>query len=96
MQLISKLPELLNHSSRAVTRRQTRLQRIKGVLIKNALDKHFPNDVLMPQLPPLPPLTLPKRVARKNSQQQAKMNDQAYMMFSDLVKNSISTATQVC
>ncbi|CAO2842519.1 unnamed protein product [Amaranthus hypochondriacus] len=44
-EFIAKLPELLNASAcRSVSRRQTRIQRLKSLLIKNALDKHFSID----------------------------------------------------
>ncbi|KAK9681544.1 hypothetical protein RND81_10G009600 [Saponaria officinalis] len=55
-ELIAKLPELIKTASRPVSRRQTRLQAIKTLLVKNALVRHFSHH--RPQPPELEPMEL--------------------------------------
>ena len=85
MDFIAKLPELLNASaSRSVSRRQTRLQRLKSLLIKNALDKHFSIDE------PTPPERPPSLLTTGQ-------NPHGFIIFDDLVQTSsfISSSSKI-
>ena len=93
-QLAKKIPELLYSSSRPVRCRQTRLQCLKTLLIKNALDKHFPKDDQTPP-PPSPPPVEHADVIAVNVPGDDEQRPRAYIIFNDLRKSSTSVSTKV-
>ena len=91
------LPQLLNSlHSRPVTRRQTRLQKLKALLVKKALDKHFSGDNQPQRL-----LGIEKKAVSESSVTTLHMPGEggkvshAYMVFNQLLKTSASTSASV-